>query len=108
MKRGDLVLVREPSTPASKARPYIVIQRDMALTDPIKFTGCPLTTHLRGAAGDRPLVTPTSTNGLRTASEVQADWVYTHPVGQVGGVIGRVDRATMNAVDAALRRWLAL
>ena len=108
MRRGDLVLVREPGTPASKARPYVVIQRDSSLQNPAKFTGCPLTSHLRGVAGERPLVMPSPQNGLRTPSEVQIDWVYTHPVGHLGPKIGYIEPTTMAHVDAALRRWFAL
>ena len=108
MRRGDLVLVREPNTPASKARPYVVIQRDSALADPIRVTGCPLTSHLRGAEGQRPFVAPTEDNGLRQPSEIQVDIVYTHPIERIDGVIGRLDSATMRLVDEGVRRWLAL
>lgn len=108
MKRGDLILVREPNTPASKARPYVVVQRDSALDDPIRLTGCPLTSHLRGAEGQRPFVAPTEENGLRQPSEIQVDLVYTHAIERVAGVIGHLDSATMQLVDQALRRWLAL
>lgn len=108
MKRGDLILVREPNTPASKPRPYVVVQRDSALDAPVKVTGCPLTSHLRGTEGQRPFVAPTPGNGLRLPSEVQVDLIYTHPVERIDGVIGSLDSATMQAIDVALRRWLAL
>ncbi len=108
MKRGDLILVREPNTPAGKPRPYVVVQRDSALTAPDRVTGCPLTSHLRGSEGQRPFVAPTDQNGLRLPSEVQTDLIYTHPIERIGGVIGSLDPATMRAVDQALRRWLAL
>ena len=106
MKRGDLILVREPNTPAAKARPYVVVQRGSALENAIKVTGCPLTSHLRGAEGQRPFVAPTQANGLRLPSEVQVDSIYTHPIERIDGVIGSLDIATMDAVDNALRRWL--
>ena len=108
MRRGDLVLVREPNTPASKARPYVVVQRDSSLDAPSRVTGCPLTSRLRGAEGQRPFVAPTTDNGLRLPSEVQVDIVYTHPVERIDGVIGHLDQTTMRMVDEALRRWLAL
>lgn len=108
MRRGDLILVRAPGTPASKARPYVVVTRDSALADPAKVTGCPLTSTLRGAASGRPLVAPGIENGLRVPSEIETDWIFTHPVERVDGVIGRLDQATMDAVDQSVRRWLAL
>ncbi len=98
MKRGDVILVREPNTPARKPRPHVVIQRDSALGDPVKVTACPLTSRLKGAIGQRPFVAPTAENGLRTPSEVEADWIYTHPMDYVGGVIGHIDRPTMDTV----------
>lgn len=108
MKRGDLVLVREPNTPAGKARPYVVVQRDSALDAPVKITGCPLTSRLRGSEGQRPFVAPTPENGLRQPSEVEVDWIYTHALDRVDHVIGRLDDATMKVIDESLRRWLAL
>lgn len=85
-----------------------MVQRTSALDDPSKVTVCPLTSKLRGAAGQRPFVAPTPNNGLRLPSEVEVDWIFTHPVEYVDGVIGEVDRPTLDAVDVALRRWLDL
>ena len=108
MRRGDVVLIREPNTPASKARPYVVVQRTSTLDVSTKVTACPLTTRLRGSEGRRPFVVPTPGNGLREPSEVEVDWVYTHPATRVDRVIGCLDDATMTQVDDALRRWLSL
>lgn len=108
MKRGDIILIREPGTPAAKARPCVVVQRDGALEADAKVTACPLTSTLRGVPGQRPLVTPSADARLRQPSEVEVDWIYTHKLEKVGGVIGTVDRATMGAIDEALRRWLDL
>jgi mRNA interferase MazF len=108
LKRGDIVLVREPRTPAGKARPCIVVQRDSALPFAAKVSVCPLTSQLRGAVGQRPLVVPALANGLSKPSEVQVDWVYTFPREFIGDRIGSVDEPTLEQVDIALRRWLDL
>jgi len=108
MNLGDLILVREPNSPAAKPRPYVIVQRDSALHTPIRVTGCPLTSQLRGAEGQRPFVAPTADNGLRVPSEVQIDLIYTHPIERIDGVIGSLDAATMQTIDVALKRWLAL
>ncbi len=108
MKRADVVLVREPGSPAGKARPCIVVQRDSALEVAAKVTVCPLTSHLRGPAGQRPFVAPTKENGLRVPSEVQVDWIFTHPVEAIGDSIGRLDAVAMDQIDFALRAWLDL
>jgi mRNA interferase MazF len=108
MRRGDLVLVRAPDSPASKARPCVVVQRESALAVADKVTLCPLTSRLRGSAGERPFVAPTAENGLRMPSEVQVDWVFTHWRDSIGEGIGGIDEPTMKLVDEALRRWLDL
>ncbi len=108
MKRGDIVVVREAGSAAGKARPCVVVQRNAALDAPAKATVCPLTSRLRGAIGQRPFVAPTPDNGLRTPSEIEVDWIFTHPVERIGAVIGRVDDPTLEQVDVMLRRWLDL
>ena len=106
MNRGDVIVIRQQGTPSSKARPCVIVQRDSALSATSKVTVCPLTSQLRGVGSQRPFVVPSAINGLRHPSEVQVDWIYTHPVNNVGPVIGRLDRAAMEQVDVALRRWL--
>lgn len=108
MKRGDIVLVREPGTPASKARPCVVVQRSSSLPMAAKISVCPLTSRLRGARGQRPFVAPDPGNGLSKPSEVQVDWIYTHEIQYIGGQIGSVDEATLEQIGIALRRWLDL
>lgn len=108
MRRGDVVLIQEPGTPASKARPCVVVQRDSGLLTATKITVCPMTSLLRGAAGQRPFIAPAKDNGLTRPSEIQVDWIYTHPREFIGPRIGTVDGATLEQIDMALRRWLNL
>jgi mRNA interferase MazF len=108
VNRGDIVLVRQRQTPAAQARPCLIVQRSSTIDPSPKLTVCPLTTRLRGAAGQRPVVPPHSDNGLSRTSEVEVDWLYTFEKHRIGPVIGRLDDAVMRAVDAALRRWLDL
>lgn len=108
MKRGDVVLIQEPGTPAGRARPCVVVQRESGLAAAAKITVCPMTSRLRGARGQRPFVAPTRDNGLTRPSEVQVDWIYTHPRQFIGPRIGTLDSATLDQIDIALRRWLNL
>ncbi len=108
MKRGDVVLIREPGTPAGKARPCVVIQRNSTLDGASKITVCAFTSDIRGLATSRPFVLPTSGNGLKKPSQVEVDWIYTHPITFVGERIGELDDVMMDNVDTALRRWLDL
>lgn len=102
------MVIRETGTSAGKARPCIVVQRSSALATTTKVTVCPLTSRLKGSAGQRPFVAPSDGNRLQMPSEVEVDWIYTHSIDRIGGVIGSLDAATMDEVDRALRRWLQL
>lgn len=108
MKRGDIVIVRQPNTPAGKQRPCVVIQRDSTLSSANKVTVCPLTSMLRGPEGARPMVAPTIGNHLARPSEVEIDWIYTFPIDRILGTIGSIDDDVLDRVDEALRRWLDL
>ncbi len=108
MKRGDVVTMRESGSPSSKARPGIIASRSSVLDVAVKITVCPLTLKLRGTIGQRPFVAPSATNGLRLPSEVQVDWIYTHPLERMGEIIGFVDAPTLEQIDIMLRRWLDL
>jgi mRNA interferase MazF len=108
VKRGDVVIVREPGTPAAKVRPCVVVTRESAMPHTSKLTICPLTSTLKGVEGGRPFVAPADGNGLRAPSEVQVDWIFTLKVDQIGRQIGYLDGATMSEVDVAIRNWLAL
>ena len=108
MKRGEVVLVRERGTPAGKARPCVVIQRDTTLDRASKVTVVPLTSSLAGETTVRPLVAPDRTNGLLALSQAEVDWIFTTKVTNVGRTIGKLDEAIMTAIGLALRRWLDL
>ena len=100
--------MRYAGSPASAARPCVIVQRDGSLMGTPKLTVCPLTTRLGGDHERRPHLDPTASNGLREPCEVEVDWVFTHPIDRIGPVIGRLDPASMVAIDRALRRWLQL
>ena len=108
MKRGDIVLVREPGTPAGKSRPCVVVQRESTLARTSKLTVVPLTSRLRGAQGDRPLVVPSPVNHLTAPCEAQFDWIYTHAEARIGKQIGVLEPEVLDEIDEALRRWLDL
>lgn len=102
------MLIRQPGTPASKARPHVIIQHDSTLDAAPKVTVCPLTSQLRGAESLRPFVLPDDGNGLHKPSEVEFDWIYTYPSTFVAKRIGSLDDVTMTHVDEALSLWLDL
>jgi mRNA interferase MazF len=102
--RGDVVMVAV-SGDYGKPRPALVIQSDL-------FAGAPsvtlllLTTELHDAPLLRLTVDPEPANGLRQRSQIQIDKAMTVPRTKIGGVVGRLDDATILAVTRALAVFL--
>lgn len=106
MKRGDLVTIAVGGD-YGKPRPALIVQAD-------EFEAIPSVTVLRltSEVHDEPLlritVEPSPHSGLRVPSQVCVDKAVTVPRTRVGRRIGRVDATTLEAVDAALARFLGL
>lgn len=104
MRRGDLVTVAL-SGDYSKPRPALVVQSDLFDAHP-SLTVLPVTGDLREAPLLRIRVDPSETNGLRKASDIMVDKPQTVSRERVGAVIGRLDDATIVAVNRALATFL--
>ena len=107
MKRGDVVLVALPGD-FGKPRPAVVVQTDTLNPMHESIVICPLTSTLHDASAVRVTVQPTTENGLRQASQVMTDKLYTLRRRRVGPKLGAVDEATMLAVNRALAFVLAM
>ena len=108
MKRGSVVIFRELISPATKARPCIVVQSDATLAASTKVIAVPLSTTIRNIPMARPLIAPSANNGLKMLCEAEVDWVFSFKRERLGSVIGELDTGVMQQIDAALRRWLDL
>lgn len=108
MTRGDIVLVAGSSGPAGKPRPCVIVQRTSTIAAAKKITVCPLTSTTRVGPPIRPVLHPTTENGLSEISEVEVDWVFTYRTERVRAVLGQAGAAAMRDIDAAMRRWLDL
>jgi len=108
MKRGDIVIVRQSGTDASKARPCLVVQSDIVTGRSATVTVCPLTSQLGGMDMVRIAVSPSADNGLRVPSEIEIDRVQHVAATSVARVSGQAGPFTMRRVDQSLRRWLDL
>jgi mRNA interferase MazF len=104
MMRGDLVVVSPPGD-YGKPRPALVIQSDLFAEHP-SVTVLPITSHLVEAPLLRIAIGPES--GLERISQVQIDKAQTPRRERIGAVIGRVDGATLAAVNRALAVFLGL
>jgi len=106
MKRGDLVTVAV-SGDYGKPRPALVVQAD-AFDEHPSGVVLPLTSEIHDTPLLRVTVTANGRTGLRKTSQVMVDKATAVPRVKLGPRIGRVDAATLEAVNEALRGFLGL
>ena len=106
IRRGDLVTIAL-SGDYGKPRPALVLQADAfdALTS---LTVLPLTSELHDWPLFRITVEAGRSTGLRSRSQVMVDKAATVARSRVGRQIGRLDTGTMQAVGAALAKFVGL
>ena len=100
MRRGDLVTVAAPGD-YGKPRPALVIQSDLFDELP-SVTLCLVTSALRDTPIFRITLDPSPSNGLQRVSQIQVDKVMTVARERIGGVIGRLDDATLLKISRSL------
>ena len=102
MKRGDVVLTALPGD-YGKPRPAVVVQGDAVTeADYGSVVVCPMTSASRAALLIRVPVAPSEENGLKTESQIMVEKLAGVSTKRLRGVIGKLDAATMRAVDRAL------
>ena len=106
MRRGDVVTVAA-SGDYGKPRPAVVIQSDLFSALP-SVTLCLVSSTLRETPLFRITVDPSPENGLQRISQIQVDKLVTVRHERVGGVIGRLDDATMLKVSRSLAVFLGI
>jgi mRNA interferase MazF len=106
MRRGDVVTVAAPGD-YGKPRPALVIQSDLFDELP-SVTLCLVTSALRETPLFRITVDPSPENGLQRISQIQVDKVTTVARERIGGVIGRLDDATMLKINRSLAVFVGI
>ena len=106
MRRGDIVTVAAPGD-YGKPRPALVIQSDLFEELP-SVTLCLVTSTLRDAPIFRITVDPSPANGLQRVSQIQIDKILTVARERVGGVVGRLDEATLLKVNRSLAVFVGI
>lgn len=106
VKRGDLVSIVLPGA-YGKPRPALVVQADLFQDHP-SVTVLPVTGELRDAPLFRLTVQPGPENGLLKPSQIMVDKPQAVPRDMVGQVFGRMDDATMLAVNRVMMVFLGL
>ena len=107
MKRGDVVIVSLPGD-YGKPRPAILVQVDYLTKFVESVIVAPLTTDLLPVSMYRPLVEPTSGNGLLQTSQVMADKVHAVSKTRVSKTVGHAGPETMTRLDQSLAFVLGL
>ena len=108
LQRGLIVTVAATGVYSGKPRPAVVVQANRWLQGHPSVTLCPLTSTLLDAPLVRIQVTPNARNGLKKASQLMADKLFTVPTASIGAVVGVLDPDGLSALDLALRAWLDL
>lgn len=105
MQRGEVWTLQDRSY-ASKARPVVVVQRDLERFDSV--VTCLLTSFDSSDIPSRVRVEPDVQNGLNVVSWVMTDKIVTVNKSKLGMRIGRLDETTMDAVAVGLSEVLGL
>lgn len=90
-----------------KPRPALIVQADR-FAELAAVTVLPITSTLLDAPLLRVPLEPSHRNGLSLPSQVMVDKPQTPPRAKLGRVIGRIDDATLRAVNRALAIFLGL
>ena len=106
MRRGDLVTIAV-SGDYGKPRPALIVQSD-AFDEHPSVVVLPLTSELYDTPLFRVAVRAGRSTGLRVPSQIMVDKATAVPRVKLGARLGRVDGATLDAVDQALRGFLGL
>jgi mRNA interferase MazF len=106
LRRGDLVTIALTGD-YGKPRPALVIQDD-AFSELTSLAVLRLTSELRDWPLFRVTVKPTTDNGLQKPSQVMIDKPAAVPKTKIGQRIGRLDDATLQAVNSAFARFFGV
>ena len=88
LRRGDVVIAVMQGD-MGKPRPAVVVQSDELGPDRLIVVVCPMSSQAAGAATLRPIVEPTSTNGLLVSSQIMTDKITAVPRERLRRVLGR-------------------
>ena len=107
LKRGDVVVVALQGD-LGKPRPAVIVETDN-LAPGGHVLVCPGTSHLAvDSTNRRILIQPSSVTGLREETQFQIDKVTPARRDRCGAIIGHLDTATMEQINAQLILILGL
>jgi mRNA interferase MazF len=106
LRRGDLVTIAVQGD-YGKPRPALVVQADEFAAIP-SVTVLRITSEVHAEHLVRVTIPASSESGLQRPWQICIDKAVTVPRSKIGKHIGRIDHATLQAVNAALVRFFGL
>jgi mRNA interferase MazF len=107
MKRGDVVLLVAHGD-LGKPRPGVVVQSDELSDSTTTILVCPMSSDVAGIGRIRPLIEPSSSNGLRTRSQIMTDKLVALRRDRVRRTLGSLKPREIVQLDTALLIVLGL
>lgn len=107
MKRGDVVIVVAAGD-LGKPRPAVVVQADELGAATTSVIVCPLSSMTHATGRIRPIIEPSSANGLRAKSQIMTDKITALRRDRVRDVVGRLESDQLDRLDRALLLVLGL
>jgi mRNA interferase MazF len=108
MTRGAIVVVAARGAYTGKPRPAVVVQADLFNDTHASISVCPITSDCIDAPLFRVNLPPGTRTGLSVMSQIMVDKLTSVPRAAIAREIGACDSAHVDAIDEALRVWLAL
>ncbi len=107
MKRGTVAVMVAPGD-LGKPRPAIVVQAEDFGDNPLSVIVCPVTSDIVGTPRLRPVVEPSTKNGLRVRSQIMTDKLIAVRKDRIGQTIGALEEEICEELGRALLLVLGL
>jgi mRNA interferase MazF len=107
VKRGDVVLLVAQGD-MGKPRPGVIVQADELGDTTNSILVCPMSSDITEFHQIRPVVEPSTTNGLRLRSQIMTDKINALRRDRIRRVVGSLDDETSARLNSALFLVLGL
>jgi mRNA interferase MazF len=106
VKRGSVVVMVAPGD-LGKPRPAVVVQAE-GFENPLSVIVCPVSSDIVGTPRIRPIVEPSTQNGLRVRSQIMTDKLIALRTERIRQAIGTLEEDICEQLDRALLLVLGL
>jgi mRNA interferase MazF len=107
VKRGSVVVMVAPGD-LGKPRPAIVVQAEGFGDNPLTTLVCPVSSDVVGTPRIRPIIEPSTKNGLRVRSQIMTDKLIALRTDRIRQTIGALEEEVSEQLDRALLLVLGL